>query len=326
MSPAPSAVSIRSFTETDYPAIVGLWNAVHPLRPQTAAELEREDHTLPAKYRWERVVAECDGEIVGMALYDQNPGMYHPQVFQVDVTVARAYRSRGIGRRLHAELLQRLAPHRPIRRVGRIYADDVRAAEFADRLGYREVKRDVNSALDLQSFDPAPWRHVLDRVDAQGITFVRIADIPVDDPRIRAYYEFFGVVRADVPRSMPATPIDFDFFVSEVVQAPDALHEASFLVFDGDRCIGLTQVYRSDASDELQTGLSGVDRAYRRRGIASALKVRSLAAAKQMGYPSIRTDNDARNEGMLALNRSLGFVERPAQVTVAWEGTPDDAA
>ena len=320
------AVDIRPFTDADYPAVVDLWNAVHPLRPQTAAELEREDRTLPAKYRWERLVAEHNGAIVGMALYDQNPGMYHPQVFQVDVVVAEAHRSRGIGRRLHEELLRRLAPQRPIRRVGRIYADDAHAAAFADRLGYREIKRDVNSALDLQSFDPAPWRHVLDRVDAQGITFVRMADISVDDPRIRAYYEFFGVVRADVPRSMPATPIDFDFFLAEVVQAPDALREASFLVFDGDRCIGLTQVYRSDASDELQTGLSGIDRAYRRRGIGSALKVRSLAAAKALGYPSIRTDNDARNEGMLAVNRALGFVERPAQVTVAWEAVAGSAS
>ena len=321
MSPGTSAVHLRAFRDADYPAIVELWNHVHPLRPQTAAELAREDRTLPQKYVWERIVAELEGRIVGMALYDQNPGMYHPQVFQVDVTVDPPHRSRGIGQGLHAELLRRLEPQRPIRRVGRIYADDPRAAAFADHLGYKEIKRDVNSALDLATFAPGPWLHKLDDVEAQGIEFVAAHDIPVDHPRTRAHYDFFSAVRADVPRSMPATPIDFDFFVSEVVQAPDALHEASILAFDGERCIGMTQVYRSDASDELQTGLSGVDRSYRRRGIATALKVRSLLAAKALGYPSIRTDNDARNTGMLALNRALGFVERPAQVTVAWEAT-----
>ena len=326
MTIATPSVTIRSFRRDDYPAIVDLWNAVHPLRPQTAEELEREDVTLPEKFRWERLVAERDGTIVGMALYEQNPGMYHPQVFQVDVIVAEAHRSMGIGRRLHEEILERLAPHDPIRRVSRIDADDGRAAAFANRLGYRETKRDVNSALDLQTFDPTPWLPVLEQVDAQGIAFVPIADIPHDDPRIRDYYAFFSEVRADVPRSMPATPIEFDFFMDEVVKAPDAVHEASFLVFDGDRCIGLTQVYKGEASDELQTGLSGVDRAYRRRGIATALKVRSLMAAKALGFPSIRTDNDTRNTGMLAVNRSLGFVERPAQVTVVWEAAASDTA
>lgn len=314
-----SSITIRPFRSADYPAIVDLWNAVHPNAKRTAEELEREDRTLPAKYLWERLVAAHDGRVVGMALYDQNPGMYHPHVFQVDVVVAEAHRSRGIGRRLHEALLRRLEPRRPTRRIGRVHADDRRAVDFAHELGYREIKRDVNSALDLRAFDPAPWLPVVERVEAQGIDLVTMADIPVDDPRIRAYFELFSVVRADAPRSMPATPIDFDFFVTEVIETPDAAREAAILAFDGERCVGLTQVYRSDASDELQTGLSGVDRDYRRRGIATALKVRSLAAAKALGAPSIRTDNDARNVGMLALNRRLGFVERPAQLTVAWD-------
>jgi GNAT superfamily N-acetyltransferase len=245
--------------------------------------------------------------------------MYHPQVFGVDVIVAPDRRGRGIGARLHDRLLADLEPYRPIKRLGRIRADDPAAAAFVAARGYRETKRDVLSALDLHRFEPARWRHVIDDVRAQGITLVTLADVRGDPARVRAYYEQFSTVRADAPRSLPATPIEFSFFVTEVVDQPDAVASATILAFDGERCIGFTQVYASEASEELQTGLTGVDRSYRRRGIATALKAQSLAAAKALGAPSIRTDNDARNTGMLAVNDAFGFDRRPGMCTVAWE-------
>lgn len=310
---------IRAFRPTDYPALAALGSLVHPDAPHTAEELEREDRTLPETFRWHRIVATEDGALVGAAIFDQNPGMYHPQVFQVDVMVAPDARGRNIGARLHARILADLEPHRPIRRLGRIRADDPVAAAFVAKRGYRETKRDVLSALDLRRFDPSRWQQVVDDVSAQGISLVTLDDVRGDPARVRAYYDQFSTVRADAPRSQPATPIEFDFFVTEVVEQPDAVSAATVLAFDGERCIGFVQVYASDASDELQTGLTGVDRAYRRRGIATALKARSLAAAKALGAPSIRTDNDARNTGMLAVNDAFGFDRRPGTVTVAWE-------
>lgn len=313
--------TIRDFRSDDYPALAELWRTVHVDSPFTAEELEREDRTLPERYRWARVVAEVDGVFAGAGMFDQNPGMYHPQIFSVDIMVAPEQRGHGIGSRLHDRLLAMLESYDPIKRFARIDAADAAALHFATGRGYRETKRDVISVLDLERFEPAAWQNAIDAATAQGLALVSLADILGDADKIRAYYDFFGVVRADVPRSMPATPIEFDFFVSEVVELPETVPGATFLLFDGPRCVGFTQVYSSDATAELQTGLSGIDRAYRRRGLALAVKAQSLCAAKAAGAPRIRTDNDARNVGMMAVNAKLGFVQRSATITLAWEAS-----
>ena len=318
-----TGVTIRAFTPADYPALSALHNRVHPESTFTPEEKEREDATLPAPCQMGRIVAEQGGSFIGSGLYDQNPGMYHPHVFGVHVMVAPELRRRGIGSLLHARIVELLEPLGATRRQGRVRANETGGPAFAAAHGYREVKRDVMSDLDLERFDPSRWKGDVDAVLAQGFELLTVDQIRGDDAKVRAYYEQFSIVRADAPRSMPATPIAYDFFVQEVVDNPEVFAEASVVAFDGDRCVGFAQLWRSESSEDVHTGLTGVDKAYRRRGLATVVKVRSLATAKAAGAPRAFTDNDVRNVGMLAVNDALGFVRRPERITVEWENDTD---
>lgn len=60
--------------------------------------------------------------------------------------------------------------------------------------------------------------------------------------------------------------------------------------------------------------MTGVIRDYRKRGIATALKVRALTYAKERGAPAVRTWNEVNNDGMLGINFRLGFVRQPAWI------------
>ncbi|MFO7547023.1 MAG: GNAT family N-acetyltransferase, partial [Trueperaceae bacterium] len=54
--------------------------------------------------------------------------------------------------------------------------------------------------------------------------------------------------------------------------------------------------------------------AYRGRGIATLLKVKGIAYARDHGYDEIRVVNDEQNDAMRAINHKLGFVPRPARL------------
>jgi GNAT superfamily N-acetyltransferase len=89
------------------------------------------------------------------------------------------------------------------------------------------------------------------------------------------------------------------------------MHDGCFLAVDGDRYVGMTELFLSGQRGDLRTGLTAVRRAYRRRGIALALKACSLGWAKAQGYRQVITDNEANNRGMLSINEHIGFVKSP---------------
>ena len=71
---------------------------------------------------------------------------------------------------------------------------------------------------------------------------------------------------------------------------------------------------RNDADTEkIDTGLTGVIRSHRRRGIAMALKVQALEFARQRGFQTVMTDNEEKNP-MYQLNLKLGFKPKPAWI------------
>lgn len=56
-------------------------------------------------------------------------------------------------------------------------------------------------------------------------------------------------------------------------------------------------------------------REYRGRGIATALKVRTVEYARGRGYRQIRTENEIHNAPMIAINDRFGFQRQPVWIT-----------
>ena len=62
--------------------------------------------------------------------------------------------------------------------------------------------------------------------------------------------------------------------------------------------------------------MTGVKRAWRRRGIAAALKRAQIAWARERGYELLATQNEMRNEPMRKLNERLGYRPAPGRVVM----------
>lgn len=82
------------------------------------------------------------------------------------------------------------------------------------------------------------------------------------------------------------------------------------LAFAGDVPVGLCQLTAPPSRPWAFIEMTGVLRAYRRRGVAAAMKTRAFAAARSWGCTEIRTAHHPTNRPAIAANEALGF--RPA--------------
>ncbi|HWI52702.1 MAG TPA: GNAT family N-acetyltransferase, partial [Symbiobacteriaceae bacterium] len=82
--------------------------------------------------------------------------------------------------------------------------------------------------------------------------------------------------------------------------------------------------WTTDDEGMLETGVTAVLREHRGAGVARALKIKALAAAKAHGYRIIKTWNATTNAPMLAINGWLGFVRQPAWIAYVLQLHPEE--
>lgn len=138
--------------------------------------------------------------------------------------------------------------------------------------------------------------------------------------RSRAFPSPLGI-RASHPASFSLrVPQAFAAFRPLVMDRP-ALDPAGYFVAVDEATsdyAGLSHVWRRSVGNDLDTGLTAVKRAYRRRGIALALKLRVIAWGQRRVFRELRTENETNNRAMLTINERLGFVKLPPWIELVW--------
>jgi RimJ/RimL family protein N-acetyltransferase len=305
---------VRPFTPGDYAAAVEVSNRVWPEYSNTVADWQHEDEHRDPKCRAAKWVAEVNGTLVGVAGYEQYVGQYHPRKFGVFASILPEHQGHGLGTALYQAVLAGLAPFDPLRLTADTREDQARAVAFLRRHGFVEKMRSWESRLDVPAFDPTPLATEAAKPLAEGIVLRTWPELAHVADRERRMWLLQQELVQDVPSPDAHTPVDFDYFVAERLHHPDFIPDGLLVAVDGDEWVGFTQLWRSKASPDLYTGLTGVKRSHRRRHIALALKLQSIAYARSIGTPVIKTWNERNNHGMLAINERLGFVKQPAWI------------
>ncbi len=308
--------TIRPFTEADYEEMVRVHNAAYPDYPETAADWRRWNGLKEDKINWGYFVAEKDGAVVGMANYSNSSWAYHPRKFHILVAVQPDARGAWIGAALYDLVLAAVAEYDAV-----VVRSEVREnMEFerkwtADR-GFTVDKREQESILKFQPFDPTLYEADLARVAEQGIVIRTYAELADDPERDRKCHSLWMEIAADVPTSDEFTPSEFEIWRKRTFESPNFLPDLNLIAVEGDRYVGLSNFWRSEVEGRLETGLTGARRDCRKRGLATALKVHAITAAKKAGYDHTMTWNEENNKGMLGINIRLGFEFRPAWLEI----------
>jgi GNAT superfamily N-acetyltransferase len=308
------ATIIRDFTPEDYPVMTDLLNAVDPEYPETEAQRRFWDEHRDPKCRFRRWVAEAEGELVAIGDYNQSGWIYHPRKFLVFVAVHPEHWGRGIGRALYDHVTAALAPFDPIGLRSQAREDRARSVRFLTDRGFREDMRSWESRLDVRAFDFSAFDGAEERPGEHGIEILTLKELETDPDRDRKLYDLDWELSQDVPHTEPLTRTDYELWVKMHLRNPNLLPEGYFLAVHNGEYVGLSALWLNQATPDLFTGLTGVRREYRRKGIALALKLRAVRYARERGAPLIRTWNEIGNRGMLSINERLGFVKQPAWI------------
>lgn len=305
---------IRTWTPDDYDTLVGIANANMPEYASTVGDWQHDDEHRDPRTKWNRLVAELDGEVVGFGSYWQLPFMYHPQKFSANIHIHPAHQRRGIGTALYERLVAELQRFDALLLRGNIREDYGNSVGFATHLGFREEMREWESRLDIASFDLEAW--AAQRQFAPGIAVKTLEELAHDPERNRKLHALETELDQDIPSPDEMTLVPFEVWEQRIIGNPGLMHDAFLVAVDGDEYVGVSALWRSQADQSVSNGLTGVRRSHRRKGIALALKLANLAYAKRHDIPSIKTWNASNNRAMLSINEALGFVKQPAWVNI----------
>lgn len=309
--------SIRPRELDDDPQIIDIRYEANPDIPPMSLEEYRfqADPANDAPGVRERCVADSNGKVLGLYVLQELSFVDRPDTFAANIGVRLSERGKGIGGSLYNHMMERVESYGATRLYGEVSEDQSTALAFVERRGFSKTDHvERMSKLDVADANLEGYEGVVERLASQGIEIKTIAEIGMDDePMLRKIHAAADETSRDVPGSEEFTGFPLEVFMKSLT-APGSSPEYSWVALDGSTPVGIARMERRGSASF--NGYTGVAREYRGRGIARALKLKTIEWARESGIDSIITGNDMTNERMLSINIPLGYNPIQARIEV----------
>lgn len=303
----------------DYLQMAVLFNLIEP-GSTTVEALEKEDLQIPTKSNLKlddngllvgfgrtRVVAETlNGEVIGYGACFRAPWT-EPGTVGSTFCVHPDFRSQGVGEMLlyHIENWAKVHQAAVLTSIVMDWIDG--SLLFAQKRGFILDAHVFELELNIAQFEVANYEScLLNQCMDSGIKFSTLADVQVDEAVSKLYELYVETSKANPGQYGNVAPFEEwkkDFLVEDLYR-----NDWIFIAVNGYEFVGFTQLLKTDTEGVVYTNYTCVKNKFRHRGIAKALKVLAIKAAKAQGVQMITTDSEENNKPMQHINKTLGFT------------------
>ncbi len=280
-------------------------------------EKRRERKKLEITY----TIVDNNNQIIAYG-YAYEPTCFDlPDKCYIDLVVDKSHTGKGIGRFLYAKLLEWVKSNKQFTTLlARTKENIKQTLKFLEADGgWKAIWYAFNQRLDLSKWDPNSYiinpEEILHKQGLEIVTLYEICD-ENKDAVLREFYELAKNVSTAIPNPFGIEETwDYKVFRKEL-DYPG--FDPKWIIFAREKntkkLVAITYI-QFKANGEVWTGLTGTLSEYRKRRIASALKVIMTRRAKDVGVKILSTHNDNGNVAMLRINERLGYVKGPASIT-----------
>ena len=217
-------------------------------------------------------------------------------VFGLDAVVRPDHRGQGVGRRLLDQLFIDLADFGATAVEARVDADHKEALVRMVRVGFIELNRLERVRLDLDEVETS--EPTLEGIDIRTLAEARDPDgLRALDALVTAAFQARKLRQLEVFTETPN-----ERFAADLEAAPA---DGCFIASAAGVHVGFSGLTVGPEPGTLTAFMTAIAPGHRHRGIATALKQRTISYAKRNGYRAIFSNSP--NRGMQDLNELLGF-------------------
>jgi GNAT superfamily N-acetyltransferase len=301
-----SNIAIRPLRPKEYALVAELCNSekLFPYLPDMFMHFWSPALVDAPKAVW---AVELAGQLAGSAGYTMAEAA--PGLWLIGIVVWPTYRRRGIGAFVYRSLVESLCRRGAQRLLTSVYTNQLDGLRFVAQRGFREIGSSLNYQLNVAA-DSSSWDDP-DAIGAsQGLRFDTLDHFPRQGLAARLL-PLWNRTRPDQPHYWPYVHYDARRFEREMLEPAEVALPHSFVVVAPDNHIVALALNAYAASNRLCTIYLGVDPDFRRRKLATALKLKLIAHAQAHSVDFLAAENEASNTAMHHINRRLGYRHLP---------------
>ena len=184
---------------------------------------------------------------------------------------------------------------------------------------FQLVQTNREYSCDITKVDTKKYHPLIEKLESEGIKFYDSKEnMRHDANTFPNHYEKLEELiwtydqDMPIPKGIKHTRPPFEHFMKESLNFEDNYYGIEIVAVLNGEYIGSTdiEVYPKAEPYKGWTGGLGVLKKYRRKGIATALKIKAIEGLLKKGITEVRTDNE-KNNPMYKINVKLGFIPVP---------------